>query len=44
MYQVPGKENHSILQFSCTIEKLQDLVYKLKEATKSLERWAQIKD
>ncbi|RMZ92811.1 COMM domain-containing 3 [Brachionus plicatilis] len=38
----PGETNLSKIQFSCTVEQLQDLVFKLKEASKSVERLAQI--
>lgn len=36
-----GQTLSSTVNFSCTVEELQDLVSKLKEATKCLERNAQ---
>ncbi|KAL8607977.1 hypothetical protein ACOMHN_005532 [Nucella lapillus] len=39
--EVPGKEELQDLQFTCTLEQLQDLVGKLKDATKCLEKLAQ---
>ncbi|CAF0807561.1 unnamed protein product [Brachionus calyciflorus] len=40
--EVPGQSNLTSLKFSCTVEQLQDLVFKLKEASKSVEKLAQI--
>lgn len=37
--QEPGK--HDSLEFSCSVEQLQDLVGKLKDATKSIEKASQ---
>lgn len=39
--EVPGQSELQELQFSCSFEQLQDLVGKLKDATKCLERIAQ---
>ncbi|XP_076460373.1 COMM domain-containing protein 3-like [Babylonia areolata] len=39
--EVPGKEDLQEVQFTCTLEQLQDLVGKLKDATKCLEKQAQ---
>lgn len=36
--QKPGQSDSGVVQFSCSQEQLQDLVGKLKEACKSLER------
>lgn len=40
--EVPGKSELQEVQFSCSLEQLQDLVGKLKDATKCLEKVGQV--
>lgn len=40
--EVPGKSDLQEVQFSCSLEQLQDLVGKLKDATKCLEKVGQV--
>jgi len=40
--EMPGSSEIKEVQFSCTLEQLQDLVGKLKDATKSMEKLAQV--
>ncbi|KAK3609319.1 hypothetical protein CHS0354_026239 [Potamilus streckersoni] len=40
--EVPGQKDFKEVQFSCTQEQLQDLVGKLRDATKSMEKASQL--
>ncbi|CAI9716543.1 Hypothetical predicted protein [Octopus vulgaris] len=40
--EVPGEKKLKELSFSCTVEQLQSLVNKLRDATRSLQRIAQV--
>ncbi|BFY97436.1 hypothetical protein BsWGS_00476 [Bradybaena similaris] len=40
--EIPGEHELKDFQFSCTVEQLQDLVGKLRDATKSMEKIAQV--
>ncbi|XP_059155392.1 COMM domain-containing protein 3-like [Physella acuta] len=40
--EMPGEPELKEIQFSCTLEQLQDLVGKLKDATKCMEKIAQV--